>query len=84
MWLSVIVPVLGTINTKMNMTWFALGQLTVFMWLSVIVPVLGTINTKMNMTWFALGQLTVFREWALRLVTAEVLPSAMRSQWNKQ
>ena len=37
------------------------------MWLSVIVPVLGTI------TWFALGQLTVFREWALRLVTAEVL-----------
>lgn len=54
------------------------------MWLSVIVPVLGTINTKMNMTWFALGQLTVFREWALRLVTAEVLPSAMRSQWNKQ
>lgn len=54
------------------------------MWLSVIVPVLGTINTKMNMTWFALGQLTVFREWALRLVTVEVLQSAMRSQWNKQ
>lgn len=29
LWLSVIVPVLGTIN-KMNMTWFALGQPTVF------------------------------------------------------
>lgn len=39
---------------------------------------------KMDMTWFALGQLTVLREWALRLVTAEVLQDAMRSQWNKQ